>query len=304
MKNLILLLTGIIYLSLNVPAQTVTDIDGNVYNTIIIGTQVWMAENLKVTHYLNGDDIPVVTDNTGWFNLTTGALSSYNNDTNYSGIYGNLYNWYTVNDSRSIAPQGWHIPSDAEWDELINFLGGENIAGGKMKETGTLHWDSPNTGATNESGFTALPGGYRSYSGGFFTMGEYGKWWSTTEADSVFIWARYIAYDDAGIGRNHYRKGSGFSVRCIMDTASGINGINDMNLPDIYPNPSTGSITINFRSIIFEFLDIYDLSGSLILHKRLSGKNETIDINNLQEGAYIMKLSNPENFLQRILIKQ
>lgn len=152
---------------------TVTDIDGNIYQTIKIGTQWWMAENLKVTHYRNGDSIPNVTDETAWSNLTTGAYGNYNNDDDISNTYANLYNWYAVNDSRNIAPIGWHIPTDAEWQTLVDYLGGESVAGSKMKETGTEHWRSPNVGTTNESGFSALPGDYRGISGKYYSVGEF-----------------------------------------------------------------------------------------------------------------------------------
>lgn len=138
---------------------TVTDYDGNVYQTVLIGDQCWMMENLKVTHYRNGDPIPHVTDGVTWGNLTSGAYCNYNNDEGNVATYGRLYNWYAVDDSRNIAPAGWHVPSDAEWQTLVDYLGGDAVAGGKMKEAGTTHWASPNTGATNESGFTALPGG-------------------------------------------------------------------------------------------------------------------------------------------------
>jgi len=138
-----------------------SDIDGNVYNTITIGTQIWMKENLKTTKYNDGSSIPLVTDNTAWINLSTPGYCWYNNDAaTYKSAYGAMYNWYTVNTGK-ICPPNWHVPTDTQWETLITYLGGKIIAGGKMKETGTAHWTSPNIGATNETGFTALPGGYR-----------------------------------------------------------------------------------------------------------------------------------------------
>ncbi|PIS29553.1 MAG: hypothetical protein COT43_03570 [Candidatus Marinimicrobia bacterium CG08_land_8_20_14_0_20_45_22] len=196
---------------------TVTDIDGNVYQTVKIGNQWWMAENLKVTHYRNGEAIPNITDNTAWSNLSTGALCDYNNDVNNVVTYGRLYNWYAVNDSRNIAPTGWHVPTDAEWTILTNYLGGESVAGGKMKETGTTHWYGPNTGATNESGFLALPGGYRYYSGTYYGVGDYGYWWSATESDSYGAWSRNLGCSGSGVDRGSNGKRSGFSVRCVGD---------------------------------------------------------------------------------------
>lgn len=196
---------------------TVTDIDGNVYQTVTIGTQVWMAENLKVTHYRNGDAIPNVTDNGTWSGLTTGAYCAYNNDENNVATYGRLYNWYAVADSRNIAPAGWHVPTDEEWQTLVDYLGGSSVAGGKLKETGTAHWNSPNEGATNESGFTALPGGYRYDSGLFVNMGDYAYFWSSTEYSSYFAWYRYLSFSHSQVGRTNLIKRLGFSVRCVRD---------------------------------------------------------------------------------------
>jgi len=151
--------------------STVTGNDGNVYQVVRIGNQCWMAENLRTTRYANGDAIPQVTGNSTWSSLSTGAWCWYDNDNQYENPYGKLYNWHAVADSRNICPAGWHVPTDAEWDALANFLGGSNVAGGKMKATGTAHWNSPNTDATNSSGFTGLPGGYRYYYGYFYSVG-------------------------------------------------------------------------------------------------------------------------------------
>jgi len=198
-------------------AVTVTDIDGNVYNTVTIGTQVWMAENLKTSRYRNGDAIPNVTVNTAWGGLTTGAYCNYNNDAANAAIYGKLYNWYAATDARNIAPTGWHVPSDAEWTTLTTFLGGESVAGGKLKETGTSHWSSPNTGATNETGFTAFPGGYRFSSGTFSNVGNNGNWWSSAEYSSSYAWHWRMFYDTSSVYRDYCSKQFGFSVRCVRD---------------------------------------------------------------------------------------
>lgn len=196
---------------------TVTDIDGNVYHTVTIGAQIWMIENLKVTHYRNGDAIPNVTDNAQWSNLTTGAYCNYNNDANNAATYGRLYNWYAVNDIRKIAPQGWHVPGDAEWQILIDYLGGSAVASGKMRETGTTHWHSPNTGATNESVFSALPGGHRIYNGTFDNIGEGTYFWSSTEIHSERAWDRGLYYSTLDVNRDDGPKRNGFSVRCVRD---------------------------------------------------------------------------------------
>ena len=143
-------------------SSSIKDIEGNVYKTIAIGKQVWMTENLKTTKFNDGTSIPMVTENEAWIKLTTPAYSWYNNDsTANKNTYGALYNWYTVKTNK-LCPAGWHVPTDAEWVALITYLEGFTVAGGKMKEKGIEHWKSPNEGATNETGFTALPGGYRS----------------------------------------------------------------------------------------------------------------------------------------------
>lgn len=198
-------------------ANRIVDIDGNVYDTIAIGTQIWMKENLKVTHYRTGDLIPLVTDNNTWWNLTTGAYCNYNNDTGNANIYGRLYNNYAVTDNRNICPVGWHIPTDNDWSTLELYLGGNSLAGGKMK--GTSFWSSPNTGADNSSGFNALPGGFRDGNGfGVFSAFSYsGYYWSSTINNTTTAWFRSMFYKDSNLKRDNNRKALGFSVRCIKD---------------------------------------------------------------------------------------
>lgn len=216
------------YINVNTGTGTVTDIDGNVYNTVTIGSQVWMVENLKTTHYRDGTAIPNVTDNTAWNNLTTGAYCNYNNTASNATTYGRLYNWYAVNNSSKLAPKGWHVPTDAEWKTLEMALGmtqasadstgwrGTNESG-KLKETGTTHWNSPNTSATNSSGFGALPGGYRNYNGTDDNVGDCGYWWSATAYGATYAWRRYLFYNNSQVYRSNYYKTYGFSVRCVRD---------------------------------------------------------------------------------------
>jgi uncharacterized protein (TIGR02145 family) len=172
-------------------SQTVTDIDGNTYNTVQIGTQIWMSENLKTSRYRNGGSIPYVVGNSDWQALTTGAWSNYNHDAANDPIYGKLYNWYTTLGD-TLCPTGWGVPTDAEWTILTTYLGGESVAGGKMKSVGTAYWNDPNTGATNESGFSVLPGGYRSNDGSFVSIRNYAFFWSATESGSNFAWYRSL----------------------------------------------------------------------------------------------------------------
>ena len=196
---------------------TITDVDNNHYRIIQIGTQVWMAENLKTTTYKNGTSIPLVTDNTEWGNLTTFGYCWYNNDeASNKSTYGALYNQFTVA-SANLAPTGWHIPTDAEWTTLTDFLGGESVAGGKLKEKGTIHWLSPNGGATNETSFTALPGGFRSTSGTFSEIGDHGLWWSSSEYLTNDGWYRYMDNISSSVSRNYSSKMAGLSVRCVRD---------------------------------------------------------------------------------------
>jgi len=203
-------------LSVTVPA-TVTDIDGNVYHTVQIGTQVWLVENLKTTRYRHGHPIANVTDSTSWNNLTTGAYCSYNNDASKSAIYGLLYNWYAVNDTDSIAPKGWHVPAQTEWTTMSTYLGNLESVGGMLKETGTTHWQTPNAGANNMTLFTALPGGERLSHGSFTGIGTTGAWWSSTGDNTYDAWGRYINYNDSTLFRYDDTQKVGFSIRCVMD---------------------------------------------------------------------------------------
>ena len=196
---------------------TVTDFDGNMYDTIIICGQIWLKQNLKVTRYRNGESIHNNTENAAWSNLTTGSYCDYENTPGNSSTYGKLYNYYTVIDSRNLCPIGWHVPSDAEWTTLENCLGGINIAGADLKETRTTHWKTPNTGATNSSGFTALPGGYRDINGDYGNISEQGYWWSTTGSSSSYAYFHSLTYDNKGVSRGNYSRSFGFSVRCVKD---------------------------------------------------------------------------------------
>jgi uncharacterized protein (TIGR02145 family) len=195
-----------------------SDIDGNQYNTIIIGDQEWTVENLKVAKYRNGDPISEISGDAEWSVLTSDAYCNMNNDENFSAIYGRLYNWQAVHDNRNIAPAGWHVASFEEWSTLINYLGGEIIAGGKLKAAGTKYWLSPNTGATNETGFTARGGGFR-YDFGTYSpdLGTIGAWWSSSESDANYAFAVNLNYWDTPVNGGPILKNYGYSVRCVKD---------------------------------------------------------------------------------------
>jgi uncharacterized protein (TIGR02145 family) len=193
--------------------------DNERYKTIKIGTQVWMAENLKTTKYRNGDIIGTTSSAT--LNISGESTPkyqwAYDGKENKVAIYGRLYTWYAITDSRNVCPTGWHVPSDAEWTTLTTYLGGVSVAGEKLKETRTTHWQSPNTGATNETGFTALPSGYRSHNGTYAVVGYYGSWWSSSEYSTASAFLRVMGYDNGSVARSSDNRWSGFSVRCLKD---------------------------------------------------------------------------------------
>ncbi len=215
------------------PPETVKDIDDNIYKTIKIGSQWWLVENLKVTRYRNGDSIHHVPDDLEWPVIKSGAYSIYDHAGLNIDTYGLLYNWFAVNDNRGIAPVGWHIPTDDEWKELEIFLGMEQSEvdddfwrgtneGGKLKEADFMHWKNPNEGATNESGFTALPNGYRNNkSSEFSTITYQAHFWASTEYNSTqpkdFAWGRSLHRQKSTVSRRYHDKQTGFGVRCIMD---------------------------------------------------------------------------------------
>jgi uncharacterized protein (TIGR02145 family) len=199
--------------------NTIKDIDGNVYTSVTIGTQVWMVENLKTTKYRNGDLIGTTTTATLDIRLESTPKYQWAYEGNESNVstYGRLYTWYAVTDSRNVCPTGWHVPTHAEWTTLTTYLGGESVAGGKLKETGTTHWQSPNTGATNETGFTALPSGWRDNGGSFALISKDSGWWSSTEFTASIAYYRSMHYGSTDVTKISYYKESGFSVRCLRD---------------------------------------------------------------------------------------
>lgn len=198
----------------DITTGSVSDIDGNTYKTVVIGTQTWMSENLKTTRYNDNTSIPLVTENAAWKSLISPAYCWYNNDAStYKSDYGALYNWYTAATGK-LCPSGWRVPTDGQWSTLSTYLGGEDVAGDKMKETGTAHWTRYNGGVTNESGFTALPGGGR-VNGTFDFLGRAGAWWSATEYDVSNAWCRELDDDVVELLRGKIVKSQGYSVRCI-----------------------------------------------------------------------------------------
>lgn len=196
-------------------AETITDVDGNVYRTVKIGNQVWMMENLRTTHYRDGTIIQNVTGNSDWAMQSNGAYCNYNNNLELGKVYGFLYNWYAVNSTRQLAPQGWHIPTSAEWLILYNYIGGDRYSGGKIQESGTSHWVS-DTGASNITQFSGLPAGRRNANGTYEGIAYDGNWWTGTTTPNGAAWY-YNLYVKGYIEIAESIKSLGYSVRCIKD---------------------------------------------------------------------------------------
>jgi uncharacterized protein (TIGR02145 family) len=198
--------------------DSLRDRDGNLYRTVRIGAQVWMAQDLRVTRYRDGSLLSLITDDAEWRDATSGAYCWFENDrAGPRATYGALYDFHAVADARGLCPAGWHVPSEAEWATLVKHLGGPQVAGGKLKDTLAGRWNRPNRGATDRSGFGGLPGGGRGRNGEFGERGNYGTWWSATAHDADYAWHRGLSHDDAAVSRNAGHKASGFCVRCVKD---------------------------------------------------------------------------------------
>ncbi len=229
MKKIILVITIVLLLVSCTSPSNNSSIVAQLPN-VTIGTQIWTSSNLDITTYRDGTPIPQVTDPTAWVNLTTGAWCYYNNDSSNGTTYGKLYNWYAVAGiynaasldkpslRKQFAPSGWHVPSNDEWTTLMTFLGGEVVSGGKMKETGTIHWMASNISYDNSSGFTGLPAGFReSNNGGFFLISNFGYWWSSSATSTTFAISRNLYFNTNQIYTDYVNNSSGLSVRCIRD---------------------------------------------------------------------------------------
>jgi uncharacterized protein (TIGR02145 family) len=192
----------------------IKDIEGNAYHTVSIGSQCWIKENLRTSTYNDGIAIATGLDNTAWIYSTVGAYTAYPSNEVDENFYGKIYNWYAI-ETGKLCPIGWHVPTDDEWTKLVNYLGGSEVAGGKMKATS--EWQAPNSGATNSSGFSGLPGGFRFDLRTFPNIGYYGNWWSATANGEYASWARNLGYSDTSIGRSSFGNVNGFSCRCVRD---------------------------------------------------------------------------------------
>ena len=294
MKKTLLLIALLSFLTDRNQAQTLIDIDGNVYNTVTIGTQTWMKENLKVTHYNNNDSIHHATDFLQWMYSTSGAYCSYYYgiaDSSNEDIYGNLYNWNVIIDTRNVCPEGWHVPSLSDWGVLIDTLGGTDWAGMRLKESDTIHWNSPNPCANNESGFTALPGGFCDTTQWFTNLHLTGVWWTSNEYDLLNSWSINVNLNCCGAYENYFYKKGGVSIRCIKNSTNEIKDENNTgNYIHIYPTPATDRIVIDYSNIQISFVSIYNIVGELLLQQDLTKNKNEIDISNLSKGIYIIRL--------------
>ena len=309
MKKFILYLTFSLFGFISI-AQTVTDFEGNIYNTVTIGSKILTTENLKSTKYNDGSAIPHVSDGGDWHSLMTPAYCWYNNDSvSYKVTYGALYNWYAVQTGK-LCPCDWHVPSESEYDSLFSYLGGESVAGGKMKEVGFTHWISPNTGADNSSGFSALPGGgrdgYISKSPFSFTLGEVGAWWSSTEkSGGEFAFQFFIRYNSNNIS---YRpdayddKVNGFSIRCVKNIGTSI--VNSKKTDDfaVFPNPTKDKLYIKHEISSTTYAIIFDVQGNQIINSPIDFGY--IDVSTLAKGVYIIKIFDVNNVLVNKFIKE
>jgi uncharacterized protein (TIGR02145 family) len=306
MKRIFVLCSGLVIAALISRAQRITDYDGNSYDTVIIGSQVWMKQNLRTTHYNNGIAIPLVIGNAAWASLTTGARSYYDNDsTANDAVYGALYNWYAVSDINLICPSGWHVSTNAEWQNAEIFLGGSTIAGGKMKEAGTVHWKSPNTGATNSSGFTGLPGGMRDpLNNSFRTLKENGLWWTATAYNTSLVWSTYLWYLFAGVDHNPVPKHYGLSIRCVKDVETGVGQSNQTENIRIYPNPGISIITFSLSGYRPYNVSILNTEGKCVMKAEIDGPSGSMDISSLPKGFYLVIITGDQICKQQKLIKE
>lgn len=344
MKKTILLFTGLAFFTFKNQAQiTVTDIDGNSYNTVTIGTQIWMAENLKVTHYPDGTAILYITDNSQWGNLEDNEIDDaycyFNNDANgEADTYGALYTWAAAMGDNAVSsnsipsgvqgvcPDGWHLPSDEEWTVLNDYLidNGYNwdgtTSGNKVGKSmaATSGWNSSTTpgdvgndqSSNNSTGFTGLSSGRRWYSsaGTFADEGISGTWWSTTESpyDTTMSYRRILHYSYDQLDRYFNPKSSGFSVRCVCDStvSTSIKAIDMENRFHIYPNPATDNVYIINTDSKIEKVQIYNIIGSCVLQREINNDKNEINVSTLPKGLYVIKITGDNWTTDRKLMKK
>jgi uncharacterized protein (TIGR02145 family) len=317
---LLITLTGLLSFN-NFAQSTVSDVDGNEYHTVVIGSQIWMKENLRTTKYNDGSSIiNPGTDPALWQYNYNGAYTWFNNDSaTYSNLYGALYNWYavssTTNGGRNICPLGWHVATHNDWTAMERAIctsgtcatdfpidittGGYRGTdeGGKLKDVGTTYWKTPNLSATNSSGFKALPGLMCDQSYTFSTsIGEYCWWWTSTSFDMDYAWIRSLNYNNAKVSRNHgWLKTSGLSVRCLNDVGLSLKE-NEVKAPiKIFPNPANNKVNLEILDYNNTTLEILNIEGRLLHTISLQSSNTTLDISDYPIGIYLIKVKSATN---------
>lgn len=318
MKKALLVLTGLKILLSDLPAQTVTDFDGNVYNTITIGNQVWMKENLKVVHYNNGDQIPNVTNDTEWNKSTTGACCDYENIPDNGVAFGKLYNWYALVDSRKLCPTDMHVPTDAEWETLTDYLAnngfgyqgsGNDIAKSIATTSGWKISNTPgNVGndqtSNNNSGFTALPAGSRDHNGTFFNLGDYCYFWTSTELLRSNCLDRNTGYNKSYVYAYGCENTVGSSVRCLSDST--VTKVNEERVEDyyqIYPNPAKERISISGIETGSAKIHVFTYVGECILKTEIERDENSINVSSFPNGIYLIIITGNDWSVQRKLTK-
>lgn len=322
MKQIFTLLILIFLIHPILKAQTITDADGNVYNTIAIGTQLWMKENLKTTKFRDGSSITNVTDPNAWLSLTTEAYCNYSNTPSNANIWGRLYNWYAVSDIRELCPTGWHVASDYDWTILQNYLTTNNYnydgtttggTGNKIAKalSSTNNWVASTVQGTpgntdypsvrNSTGFSVLPNGYRSIGGTYSSLGSYARFWTSTFFNTGSSYRYAIDFDKPQLDRGFIDNHNGFAVRCICDLPVSINETENSGNIIVYPNPSIDFVVIDGLKND-NFIEIINLQGQIVKNLNISSTKTSIDISELPTGIYIVKIkSNKELFVTKLL---
>lgn len=308
-KSLFLLLFTLISL-LKLHAQTVTDIDGNIYGTVVLGSQEWMTSNLKSLHFSNGDVIPHNFSQSAWsgLNQSSGA-DYYNNDPLTGATYGVLYNWAAASNINNVCPTGWHVPSNQEWTTLINFAGGSATAGGLLKERDTTHWNYPNFNATNSTGFTALPSGLRHNTGSNQFLNDFGFWWTSTQgtANTSFAYNVKMSYADEIVLQYESNQRGGFAIRCLKNANSGMIELkSDLGI-SLQPNPANNEVTLLTSNPEMQgaVIRLYSLSGTVVLNDSMSESTKTLDISSLPAGSYVVTVEHQAQIqhIKLVLVK-
>jgi len=303
MKIKILTLSYLFISTISIHAQTVTDVDGNTYNTISIGNQIWLTENLKVTKYNDQVPISLVLDDASWSTQTEPAYCYYEGDIANASIYGNLYNWHVVNNAKNVCPLGYYVPSIADWEELITFVGGNAVAGGKLKEMGLEHWSDPNTGADNSSSFTLLPSGWRANNNGLYENLSYMAYvWSSTSIDAQSSSIILVGYDSPACYTSDSHILTGLPIRCLKDETASINEDLNQQPMIVYPNPAKNIITIESKQNLE--IEIFSIEGQKIKSFKLMNNKTDLDVLDLASGVYIVNALTEKGIVTHKFIKE